>query len=207
MNSTTHFDQAAATWDADPAKVARAQQVAAAIRRGVAIGAHCRALEYGCGTGLLSFELRADLAHITLADTSEGMLAVLRDKIAAQGISHMQPLALDLTDTSAAATETFDLIYSLMTFHHIPDTQQMLHAFAANLNAGGAIAICDLDTEDGSFHGPDFDGHKGFDRAALQALAEQAGFKQVRFETVFTIAKPQSAGQKSFPLFLMLANK
>lgn len=47
------FDRKAAGWDADPAKGA----VADAIRARVPLGPGLAALEYGCGTGLLSFPL------------------------------------------------------------------------------------------------------------------------------------------------------
>ncbi len=68
MNSTTYFDQCAATWDADPMKVARAEAVAHGFRSEVPLSSAMRALEYGCGTGLLSFALRAELGEIALAE-------------------------------------------------------------------------------------------------------------------------------------------
>jgi predicted TPR repeat methyltransferase len=76
MNSPSHFEASARTWDADPVKVARASAVADGIRGSVPLSPQMRTLEYGCGTGLLSFALRPHLAHITLADSSDGMLAV-----------------------------------------------------------------------------------------------------------------------------------
>jgi hypothetical protein len=62
------FDARAATWDDDPAKVERAQAVADAIVRSVPLASAMRAMEYGCGTGLLSFMLRPRLGEVTLAD-------------------------------------------------------------------------------------------------------------------------------------------
>ncbi len=75
------FDAEARAWDANPLRVARAQAVAAALRASLPLHPALRALEYGCGTGLLSFALYPDLRHITLADSSPGMLAVVADKI------------------------------------------------------------------------------------------------------------------------------
>ena len=77
------FDQKASQWDAKPVRVERAQAVAESIKARCPLSPHMTALEYGCGTGLLSFALQPYLGHITLADSSSGMLAVLRDKIAA----------------------------------------------------------------------------------------------------------------------------
>jgi ubiquinone/menaquinone biosynthesis C-methylase UbiE len=77
------FDDKARTWDSDPIKRERALAVAAAIRQRVPLARDWRALEYGCGTGLLSFALHAELGQMTLADSSSGMLAVLAEKITA----------------------------------------------------------------------------------------------------------------------------
>jgi cyclopropane fatty-acyl-phospholipid synthase-like methyltransferase len=55
------FDARAATWDDDPAKGERAQAIADAIVRTAPLSDAMRAMEYGCGTGLLSFMLRPRL--------------------------------------------------------------------------------------------------------------------------------------------------
>ena len=67
--TTSDFDARAATWDDDPTKVERAQAVADAIVRHVSLTGAMNAMEFGCGTGLLSFMLRPRLGRITLALT------------------------------------------------------------------------------------------------------------------------------------------
>jgi 2-polyprenyl-3-methyl-5-hydroxy-6-metoxy-1,4-benzoquinol methylase len=203
----TSFDERAREWDADPAKVARAVAVADAMRRELPLSASMRCLEYGCGTGLLSFALRYDVGAIALADASEGMLAVLRDKIAAAGAGNMTPLKLDLA-TDALPAGRFDLICSLMVLHHVPEPAGILRKFRELLDPGGWVAICDLDAEDGSFHDdPAFTGHKGFDRAALGREMEAAGFAAPRAVTPYVIERETAAGIQRFPLFLMMASK
>lgn len=76
------FDSRARQWDANPLFVERAERVAKAIRARVPLDRSWHALDYGCGTGLLSFPLQDALGHITLQDSSAGMLEVLREKIA-----------------------------------------------------------------------------------------------------------------------------
>jgi len=39
------------------------------------------ALDFGCGTGLLSFKLKDFFKTITLTDNSEGMISVLQEKV------------------------------------------------------------------------------------------------------------------------------
>ena len=78
--TVSHFDERAREWDSDPEKVERARVTADAIRHTIPLHPDMSALEYGCGTGLLSFALQSDLGQITLADTSKGMLEVCRMK-------------------------------------------------------------------------------------------------------------------------------
>jgi ubiquinone/menaquinone biosynthesis C-methylase UbiE len=201
------FDERAKDWDSDAMKVERARVVAEAIRKLVPLSKELDALEYGCGTGLLSFALQADLGQIALADTSQGMLDVLTKKIAAAGVTNMRPFSLDLA-TDPLPAERYNLTYSLMTLHHIPDTQSILRSFHALLKPGGYLLAADLDTEDGSFHTVGTtDIHHGFSRAELRKQAEATGFRDVTFSTAFAIKKKVADVEKTFPVFLMSARK
>jgi ubiquinone/menaquinone biosynthesis C-methylase UbiE len=204
----TYFDEQAKNWDNSPMRVERAKTVAQAIRETLPLQPGMTALELGCGTGLLSFALQQDFASITLADTSQGMLDVLSDKIKAAGVGNMHPLHLDLASDPLPATR-FDVIYSLMTMHHILDTDQTLRQCQALIAPGGWLCIADLEKEDGSFHKdtPDFDGHNGFSREALTQQVEAAGFGQVHFATVFHVKKQVEEVEKDFPIFLMTARR
>jgi ubiquinone/menaquinone biosynthesis C-methylase UbiE len=200
------FDTKARTWDSAPGRTLRARTVAGAIRRRCPFTPGMRALEYGCGTGLLSFALQPFPGTITLADSSAEMLAVLEEKIAADGAANMTALRLDLTADPPPAGR-FDLIYTLMALHHIPDTQGILRAFHAMLAEEGRLCIADLDREDGSFHSPGFSGHHGFDRTELERLCTHCGFRGIGFQTVYRMTKVRDGGRKSFPLFLMTARR
>jgi ubiquinone/menaquinone biosynthesis C-methylase UbiE len=198
------FDNKAKNWDGVPGRAERANAVAAAIREQVRLSKTMTALEYGCGTGLLSFALQRELGAITLADSSTGMLEVLKEKIARGGIINMASLRLDLAADPLPA-ERFNLVYTLMTLHHIPDTAKILASFYSLLQPGGVLCICDLDKEDGSFHSHEdaFDGHNGFDRKELGKELEKAGFNKVRFTTCYTLMKDG----RPYPLFLSVAEK
>ena len=203
----TNFDERAKDWDSDPKKVERARAVAEAIRKTIRLSTSMNALEYGCGTGLLSFALQSDLGSITLADTSQGMLDVLREKIASAGVTNMRPLRLDLT-IDPLPDERYDLTYSLMTLHHIEDTKKILQKFHALLKPNGYLLVADLDKEDGSFHTDGTtDVHKGFERGTLQRQVEAAGFGDVHFSTAYQIKKKINGEEKLFPVFLMTAQK
>ena len=200
------FDRKARDWDSIPGRAERAQAVAEAIARRIPLTRDMHALEYGCGTGLLSFALLPRLGRITLVDNSEGMLTVLAEKIADADIHNMFPLRLDLS-TDPVPPDRYHLIYTLMTLHHIPDTAGLLRAFFGILAENGFLCVADLDAEDGSFHSSGFSSHRGFDRRELQALLLRTGFRNVQFATVFQMEKVIAGEKRIFPLFLMTAVK
>lgn len=201
----TNFDERAKDWDSDPKKVDRARTVADEIRKTIPLSREMNALEYGCGTGLLSFALQEDLGHITLVDTSQGMLDVLAEKISAAGAANMRPVRLDLS-VDTLPPQKYHITYSLMTMHHVHDTKDILNKFRILLEPGGYLLIADLDQEDGSFHTDGTtDVHKGFVRSELQKLVEASGFEDIKFTTAYTITKKVVNEEKSFPIFLMSA--
>ncbi len=201
-----HFDSKARQWDDNPVFRERGLKIADAIRKAVPLNRGMSALDYGCGTGLLSFPLKDELGAILLADNSTGMLDVVAEKIAALGVTHMTPVRLDLLADPAPA-QRFDLIYTSMTLHHVPDTDHILRVFHDLLKPGGYLCVADLDQEDGSFHGPDVDVHHGFDQAELSRRAARTGFAGMRFQTVFSIAKEHATGTRDYPVFLMTARR
>ena len=203
----TDFDARAKDWDSDPMKVDRARTVADSIRAMVDIHPGMSAFEYGCGTGLLSFFLQDEFASITLADTSQGMLEVLSDKIKAAKVANMHPVRLDLAVDPLPA-QKFNVTYSLMVLHHLHDTDIILRKFYEILESEGWLIVADLDKEDGSFHTDgSTDVHHGFARNELQKRVEAAGFMEVHFSNTYEIKKDISNEQRSFPVFLMTARK
>lgn len=203
----TNFDERAKDWDSDPKKVERARVVAETIRNTIALSQEMKALEYGCGTGLLSFALQSELGEITLADTSQGMLDVLREKITRAGVTNMRPIRLDLL-TDPIPAGRYDLTYSLMVLHHIDNVMKALYGFHELLVPGGTLLVADLDKEDGSFHTDrSTDVHLGFDHDKLRKMVEEAGFGNISFRTAYEIKKQIGNEEKRFPVFLMAAQK
>ena len=195
--STNSFDDRAATWDDDPAKVERADEVARAISAAIPLDQSMRVLEYGAGTGLVTQALRESVGPVTLADTSKGMRAVIQDKIDAGAIADARVWDLDLA-TQAAPDERFDLVVTVMTLHHITNVDLVLSGFAELLDEGGHLCVVDFDKEDGSFHGADFEGHHGFERSSMSSHLAGAGFTEIAFRDCGDVDR----GGARYPLFL-----
>ena len=204
---TNRFDQAARNWDKKTQRHRLARAVARAIL-GLPLKPGTRAMEYGCGTGLVALEIAPHVASLTCIDTSTGMLEVLGEKLRDTKTDNVHPLCLDLTQEPYS--ERFDLIFCSMTLHHIPEPTPLIGRFTDLLAPDGFLAIADLDLEDGSFHGPNTPGvhHLGFDRRQLTATFVQTGLTDIHHETVFSFEKDDEQGRRrSYSIFFISGKK
>jgi ubiquinone/menaquinone biosynthesis C-methylase UbiE len=208
-DNVKRFDAAAADWEEKPQRVALARKVAEAIRQAIPLADTMQALEYGCGTGLVSRILSPQVKTIMAVDTSPRMLEVLRRKAGEEKIANIETLAHDLTQ-KPLPDNNFDLVISSMTLHHIPDLEALLQRFFAALKPGGYLAVADLVTEDGSFH-EDNSGvaHHGIDPEAVRAMLKKYGGQEIDVQEIHAIAKPQGDGatMREYPIFLAWCRK
>lgn len=202
------FDREAAKWDTNPGRVKLAHDVAAAIVREVELSRDMEALDFGCGTGLLTLKLQPLVKSITGVDSSLGMLGALQNKIELQALENVHTRFADF-EKGEHAEGSYDLIVSSMTLHHVPDTAAVFKEWFSLLRPGGQVCFADLDSEDGSFHS-DKTGvfHFGFDREQLKQLLRDAGFGDARDTTATTMSR-EVAGQgiREFPVFLITATR
>ena len=123
-----------------------------------------------------------------------------------QQIKNFKPLLIDLIKNPSKIAKT-DVIFTLMTLHHIHNIEQISNIFHSLLNTNGYLCIADLDEEDGSFHPKEqnFDGHFGFNKNNLETTLKNCGFEIVHYSIPYTIEKEVTG--KKYPLFLMIAKK
>jgi ubiquinone/menaquinone biosynthesis C-methylase UbiE len=200
-----YFDNAAATWDNDPARIERSRAIAEEIIHILPLSKQWNVLEYGCGTGLLSFLLQPYVKSIVLADESPEMLRVLGEKIARYRIDNMHPRQLNLINDRYDGKH--DLICTQMVLHHIIETEKIITIFYKLLNKDGYLCIADLVEEDGSFHAhhEKYDGHNGFDTTQLAAILTSVGFVNIAVCTCCNIERKTDHGTiKTYPIFLMI---
>lgn len=202
------FEKEAAVWDADPRRVKVANDVADAIIREIKPAKDMDALDFGCGTGLVTLRLQPLVRSISAVDNSAGMLAVLEDKVKKQGFTNVRPRYVDF-DQGGQVDGRFHLVVSSMTLHHVADSAALCRFWFDLLLPGGWLGVADLDTEDGSFHG-DNTGvfHLGFERTEVQALLQRTGFGEVRITTAASMVKEiPGKGPREYTIFLALGRK
>ncbi|ERJ11358.1 class I SAM-dependent methyltransferase [Haloplasma contractile] len=207
------FDHYATSWDTDR-RIKRAEIIAKEIIKEISQlvddTSKYKVIEYGCGTGLISFNLHNYFKDIILIDSSSTMIEVLRHKIKKANVSHMTPYKIDLSNNDHEQfNNEVDLIYSSMVLHHIRDIEEILKQFYDLLKKDGYIMIVDLDEEDGQFHKnePEFVGHNGFDHKKLKNRLKRVGFRNVTVHTFYNNVKIINGEEVNYSLFIMIGKR
>jgi len=201
------FDIKASGWDENPIHHARSEAIAKEMLRLLPINKQMSAMEFGAGTGILSFMLKDFLNEIILMDSSTEMVNVANKKIDAKGAKNLKTIVFDLEHETYSG-KPFDLIFTQMVLHHVTDIEKLFCNFYKILNPNGFLAIADLYTEDGSFHGEGFSGHNGFNVEDLTLTLNKCNFRVSTAEQCFTINRKISEKvTNQYPVFLLIANR
>ncbi|MFY9142025.1 class I SAM-dependent DNA methyltransferase [Sulfuricurvum sp.] len=198
---TERFNRVAEEWDKGDTRQNIAHSVFQTITSRITLLNTMSIMDFGAGTGLLSFKIAPMVKQVVGVDLSEKMLEQIETKNSSK--VQVQPLCRDIM--SSPLEEKFHGIVSSMAMHHVENTTALFETFHAHLKRDGFIAIADLEAEDGSFHSHGNEGvhHFGFERTALREIIEKAGFEHVRFHHAYTIEKEV----KNYPVFVVTATK
>lgn len=201
MESKDLFEHKSKSWDMSSMRVQNAKGIAELIVKNIKLDKSMKIIDLGAGTGLLSYFIAPFVGKIIAVDNSPSMLKEFESKCD-DFDCHTEVKEIDIVEYQS--DEHYNGVISSMTIHHIEDTPALLTKLYDMLEDDGFIALADLDTEDGSFHG-DNNGvfHYGFDRKELASYAQETGFKDVTFSLASTIKKPNT----EFTVFLMTARK
>ncbi|MFZ2890544.1 class I SAM-dependent DNA methyltransferase [Sulfuricurvum sp.] len=198
---TERFNQVAHAWDNGDIRQNIAQNIFQTITSRIALFNHMTIMDFGAGTGLLSFKIAPMVKNVVAVDLSTKMLEQLENK----NSINLSVKAICQNICKEALDQQFHGIVSSMAMHHVENTEELFKAFHAHLKRDGFIAIADLEAEDGTFHAHGNDGvyHFGFKRDALRQTIENAGFEHVRFHHAYTVEKER----QNYPIFLVTATK
>ena len=197
------FDLLAKSWDKKPRRVENAKKVGEAILKNLPISKEWRVLDFGAGSGLLTFYLQPYAGQIDAVDNSKGMVEVLKEKISKSNARNIKPI-LGNVETLELPEEYYNLIVSSMTLHHIKKPLELFKKLYRSLKRGGYIAIADLQKENGTFHETN-EGvfHFGFTEEELKNYLKLSGFEVLKIEVVNVIRK----NGREYPVLLAIGRK
>ena len=193
-----HFANKADNWDKGDIRKSTPFAIAEAIKKRFELNKDMEIMDFGVGTGLLGFEIAKEVKKVFGVDMSLSMLKKLEEKNTPE--LSIEAICQDIV--KVPLTQKFDGIISSMTLHHVEDLEAFFVSIKKNLIDTGFLAIADLEKEDGTFHS-DNEGvyHFGFQKEELCRIVEACGFKNIVFENITTINKPQ----RNFGVFLLTA--
>ncbi len=102
-----------------------------------------RALDVGCGGGLLSETLSRQGARVTAIDLAPGMIEVARLHAAEEGLDIDYRVAA-AEELAASLAQSFDVITCMEMLEHVPQPQHMLATLAALIRPGGSVFVSTL---------------------------------------------------------------
>ncbi len=201
------FKGRAKTWDNEN-MIRRAEIVANKIEELVGKRENSSVMEYGCATGLISFNLVNNFKKLTLIDSEKEMIDVVKEKIEFYNVENVNTINTDLIKDNNI-NEKFDIIYTSMTLHHILDIEKIVKVFYDLLNENGILCVIELDKEDGRFHinEKNFNGHNGFEHTEMNNALEKAGFKEICSETFFHGEKKYQENIIPYSMFYSMGRK
>ncbi len=201
------FEDRAKDWDSD-SRIKRSKIVAEKINEIIGNEKYNSIMEYGCATGLISFNLYDKFKKLTLMDSEKEMIKIVKEKVDKCKKNNVFPIQIDLMNESYKE-EKFDLIYTSLTVHHIQNTEKIIKIFHNLLNENGMLCIIDLDKEDGSFHinQKDFNGHNGFEHRYMEDIFESVGFSNIKSDTFYNGEKIYKEKTIPYSLFYTVGYK
>ena len=177
--ASERFNDVASKWDQQPSTVSATDAMSVTIKEmkwysciKKEKGNRIRAMDFGCGTGLLTYKiLDPDVFHeIVGVDVAEGMINTFERKIKASKLNRdddikMSAICKDLSKIDLERINSivgskldpkedkdnkgFDLVYTLLAFHHIETPEKLLNEILKGkyLNPGGRIVVMDYEND------------------------------------------------------------
>ena len=199
------FDEAAKTWDNKQTSIDSSNACVKNLQEHIKLSKDANILDYGCGTGFISFSLSTETNNITGMDYSMGMINQFNKKANELDYSNIKAIQHNMNEDELPKNQ-FDLVISSMTMHHIKDTNMFAKKCYDSLKENGIVCINDLEEEDGTFHlkhKNDGVEHFGYEKKEVCKLFEKQGFSIISCDSVYI----HERNNKQYPLFNLIAKK
>lgn len=142
------FDREAAEWDDVASRVQVAEAVARCIAGHVPLRTGMRALDCGCGTGLVTLRLAPHVASILAVDRAAGMVTALRRKVEQGAIGNVVVRQADFEND--LLDDPFDLVVCTQTLAHVRDRRRALGILGRLVAPDGWLVVSEMDLVNGA---------------------------------------------------------
>lgn len=150
--------------------------------------------DLGCGTGDVAGRIAPHVSRVVAIDREPAMLEAARRRLA--GFTNVDFVEGDLYDLPLRDASIDAAVVSLV-FHHLADPARAMTEIARVLKPGGKLLVIDMMPHDHADFRAMGHEHLGFDRAALEAWATEAGL-----ELATPVALPADPEAKGPALFV-----
>ncbi|MDF2872308.1 MAG: methyltransferase type 12 [Anaerocolumna sp.] len=184
MGNTDIFDMMATNYDT-PERIRIAKIISDAVRDSLKDADNKKAIDFGCGTGLVGLNLLKDFKSVLFLDSSPNMIKQINKKIKEYNITNADTLCFDLEKESINNIRA-DYIILAQVLLHIMDIEPVLAGLYDMLNDEGHIIIVDFVKNDAVVSDIV---HNGFVQEELIELMTRIGFKDNKFKPFYTGSK------------------
>lgn len=184
MGNTDKFEMIANRYDTSE-RIHIAKVASDAIREYLVDTKHKRAIDFGCGTGLVGMNLLNDFHSMLFLDTSPNMINQIKQKISDFNLQNADTLCFDfekegLTDLRA------DYIVMVQVLLHIHDVELVLSRLFDVLHEGGHLLIVDFNKNENVVSDIV---HNGFNQDELTDCMTKIGYKNIQSKTFYKGSK------------------
>lgn len=148
------------------------------LKEGMAVG------EVGAGRGRYTVHLAARVGpagRVYANDINAGGLAHVRERCANDGLANVETI-LGNTDDPLFPAGKLDMIFMVLTYHHLSRPVEMLKAMIPSLKPGATVVVVDPDPVKDHDRGPE-----STSREEIERDAAEAGLELVRMETFLSL--------------------
>ncbi|QMV42059.1 class I SAM-dependent methyltransferase [Cohnella cholangitidis] len=184
MGNTEKFEMIANIYDT-PERIQIAKVSSDAIREYLIDAKSKKAIDFGCGTGLVGMNLLNEFNSMLFLDTSPSMIDQIKQKISDLNIRNADTLCFDFEKEDLSDLRA-DYIFMAQVLLHINDVEFVLSRLFDVLNEGGHLLIVDFDKNENIVSDIV---HNGFHQDELTDKMTKIGYKNIQSKTFYTGSK------------------
>lgn len=184
MGNLEKFEMMADVYDSTE-RIQIAKISSDAIREYLVDTKNKKAIDFGCGTGLIGMDLLNNFASIVFLDASQNMINQIKQKISNLNIQNADTICFDIEKDNRLNLHA-DFIFMAQVLLHISNIKLILSRLYEVLNENGRLIIVDFNKNNQIVSDLV---HNGFDQEELAEIMTEIGYKNIQTKTIYTGSK------------------